>query len=104
MREGPERFRAPAQIRDASVLDQANVARAWALRGFLDLELHSLPFAKKFEHRTSDGAAMEEVLDTGFVADEPETFIDQKPSDGTRRHTRILRRTAPQVYPGGNKL
>ena len=100
MREGPGRLGAPARIRDASVLDQANVASTRALCGFLDLELHSLPFAKKFEHRTSDGAAMEEVLDTGFVPDEPETFIDQKASDGTRRHTRILRRTPPRCIPG----
>jgi hypothetical protein len=47
---------------------------------------------------------MEEVLDTGFVPDETETFIDKKPSDGTRRHTRILRGTPPRCIPGAAKL
>jgi hypothetical protein len=47
---------------------------------------------------------MEEVLDTGLVPNESETLIDEKPSDSTRRHTRILRRTTPRVDPRGDKL
>jgi hypothetical protein len=34
---------------------------------------------------------MEEVLDSAFVADEPEPLIDQKASDRPGRHTRVLR-------------
>ena len=100
LQEGPGRLDAPGRSWGALILDQANVSGAWTFRGFLDLEIDALPFAQQLEHGAAHRAAMEEMLDTSFVADEAEALIDEKSSDSTRRHTRILRRTAPGWIPG----
>jgi hypothetical protein len=47
---------------------------------------------------------MEEMLDAALVADEAEALVDQKASDGTRRHTSVLREHFPRGNPGGVKL
>jgi hypothetical protein len=72
-------------------LDEANVAGARALLRFLRSELDTLSFAKQLEDGAPDRAAMKEVLDSAFIADKPETLVDQKPCDRTGRHTRVLR-------------
>jgi hypothetical protein len=40
---------------------------------------------------------MKEVFDPAFIADKPETLVDQKPCDRAGRHTRVLR-MFPAVY------
>src|SRR5262249_46945551 len=75
----------------SSVLDEADVARARALDGFLGRELDALTFAQQFEHRAAHGAAMEEVLHAALVANEPEPLVDQEPCNCAGRHTRVLR-------------
>jgi hypothetical protein len=43
---------------------------------------------------------VKEVLDPGFISNETEPLVDQKASDGTRRHTRVLREHSPRAIPG----
>jgi hypothetical protein len=74
-----------------SAFDQANFACAGAFRGILGRELHTLAFAEQFENGPTDGASVEEVLDSAFVADEPEALVDQKARDCPAWHTRVLR-------------
>jgi hypothetical protein len=47
---------------------------------------------------------MEEVLDPALVADESEALVDQQASDGTRRHTRVLREHSSGAIPEADKL
>ena len=60
-----------------SAFDKPYVAGAWPLLGILRGELHTLTFAQQFEHGAPHRAAVEEVLDSAFVADEPEALVDQ---------------------------
>jgi hypothetical protein len=76
---------------------ETNVARARPLLRFLRSELDTLTFAKQLEDCPSDGAAVKEVFDPAFVADKPETLVDQKPCDRAGRHTRVLR-MCPTAY------
>jgi hypothetical protein len=66
----------------ASALDQANLPGARTLLGVLDVELDPLSFAEEFEHSAPDGTAVEEVLDSAFVANEAEALVDEQASDG----------------------
>jgi hypothetical protein len=60
-----------------SAFDQPHVAGAWALLGIFRSELHTLAFPQQFEDGAAHRAAVEEVLDSTFVADESETLVDQ---------------------------
>jgi hypothetical protein len=46
---------------------------------------------------------VEEVLDTAFIPDESESLVDQKASDRSRWHTRVLRKAAPRMIPGARQ-
>src|SRR5438094_6978598 len=59
-----------------SAFDQTHFAGPRALRGILGRELHPLSLAQQFEHGAPDGAAVEEMLDTTLVAEEPEALVD----------------------------
>ena len=84
--------------------DEANVARARALGRILDLEIYPLTFPQELEDSAANRAAMEEMLQAGFITNEAEALVDQKASDGTRRHTSVLREHFPRGNPGGVKL
>ncbi|HVC21415.1 MAG TPA: hypothetical protein VNE16_15180, partial [Vicinamibacterales bacterium] len=88
---------AELQFRTLVVLafDEANLAGARPLGGFFNREFDPLPLAQQLEHRTANGAAMEEVLDAPFIADEAEAFVDEEPCNRARRHTRVLRDETP---------
>jgi hypothetical protein len=70
---------------------EANVAGARSLLRFLRSELDTLTLAKQLEDGAPDRAAMKEMFDPAFIADKPETLVDQKPCDRAGRHTRVLR-------------
>src|SRR5215471_1355722 len=74
--------------RCSSVFDQANVARARTLARIFRGELDTLSFAEQLEDGTAHRAPMEEVFDAAFVADEPESLVDEEPGDCPGRHTR----------------
>src|SRR5438552_3554373 len=63
----------------SSAFDQAHVAGARALAGLFGSEFDALTFAQQLEYGAADRAAMEKVLDAAFVANEPETFVDEEP-------------------------
>jgi hypothetical protein len=75
----------------ASTLDETNVAGARTFPRFFGRKFDALTFAKQLEHRPAHGAAMEKVLDSAFVADEPESLIDEESRDRTGWHTEALR-------------
>ena len=75
----------------ALALNQANVSRPWSLLGLLWRELYSLAFPKEFEDGAAHSASVEEMLDSPFVADEPEPLVNQQTRDRAARHT-LLRR------------
>lgn len=83
--------------------DQAHVARPGPLGGVLDLEIHPLAFAQELEDSATDGTAMKEMFDTTFIANKAEAFIDEKASDSTRRHTRVLPKRPPGISQGGHQ-
>jgi hypothetical protein len=70
---------------------ETDVAGARTLLRFLRSELDALTFSKQLEDGAADRAAMKEVFDPAFIADKPETLVDEKPCDRTGRHTRVLR-------------
>ena len=76
---------------ECSAFDKPYVAGTWALLGIFRSEFHTLAFAQQLEDGAAYRAAVEEVLDSTFVADEPETFVDQQPSDSAVWHTQALR-------------
>src|SRR5688500_4033923 len=57
-------------------LDEAHIPGARPFLGFLDREVDALAFPQQLEHRAPDGAAMKEMLEAGFIADEPEALVD----------------------------
>ena len=107
-RRQPEGGRARATIAARGgwclAFDEANVACARALGRIFDLEIDPLAFPQELEDGAANRAAMEEMLDAALVADEAEALVDQKASDGTRRHTSVLREHFPRGNPGGVKL
>ena len=74
-----------------SAFDKPYVAGARSLLGILGGEFHTLAFAQQFEHGAPHRAAVEEVLNSAFVADKPEALVDQQPSDSAVWHTQALR-------------
>ena len=76
---------------------QTDISGAWTLLRFLRSEFDALTLAEQLENGAADGAAMKEVLDSPFIADEPEPFVDEKPCNRAGRHTRVLR-MFPAVY------
>src|SRR2546423_2492766 len=87
-RAGPREGIGPDGKRVGSVFDEADVAGARSLLGILRREFDALTFAKQLEHRTAHRAAVKEVLNSAFVADEAEALIDQKSCNCAGRHTR----------------
>jgi hypothetical protein len=85
----------------ASAFDQAYVAGPRPFLGVFGRELDPLPFPQQLENRTAHGAAVEEVLDSTLVADEPEPFVDEKPGDCPGWHTRKPSVPNPWEYPKG---
>jgi hypothetical protein len=79
------------QMGNLSAFDQTDFASARTLARLFRRELDTLTFAQQLEHGAPDRAAVEEVLDSAFVADEAEALVDQKPSDRPGWHTRVLR-------------
>jgi hypothetical protein len=77
-------------------LYKANVAGARSLLRFLRSELDALAFAQQLKYCAPDRAAMKEMLDSPFIADKPETLVDQKPCDRPGRHAAL--RMFPAVY------
>jgi hypothetical protein len=74
-----------------SAFQEAHFSGPRTLAGIFLRELDPLSFTKQLEHRAADGAAVEEVLDSTFIADESKSLIDEKASDGSGRHNRVLR-------------
>jgi hypothetical protein len=74
-----------------SAFDEPYVARARPLLGILRGELHTLAFAEQLEHCAPHRAAVEEMLDAAFVADESEALVDEQSRDCAVRHTQALR-------------
>jgi hypothetical protein len=56
--------------------NQSHISCPRALLGFLDGELDALAFPQQFEHRAPHGAAMEEMLEAGFITNESEALVD----------------------------
>ena len=77
--------------RPRRLLKKFDVGRPWTFGRLFDHEFDALTFAKQLEHRPAHGAAMEKVLDSAFVADEPESLIDEESRDRTGWHTEALR-------------
>ena len=75
-----ERLRSARRVCEvwASAFDQPDFAGAWTLPGFFLREFDSLAFAQQLEDRAAHRAAVEEVLDSRFVADESEPLVDQE--------------------------
>src|SRR5262249_15992889 len=67
---------------------QPDVAGSRAFLRFFRRELHALAFAQQLEHCAADRAAVEEVLDAAFVADESEALVNQQPCNCPGWHTR----------------
>src|SRR4051812_44959391 len=74
-----------------SAFDEPDFSGPGSLAGFFLRELNPLAFAQQLEHGASDRAAVKEMFDSAFVADESEPLVDQKASDRSGRHTRVLR-------------
>jgi hypothetical protein len=86
-----------APDRKTLTLYETNVTGARSLLRLLRSELDALTLAKQLKNGAPNRAAMKEVLDSAFIADKPETLVDQKPCDRAGRHTRVLR-MFPAVY------
>lgn len=69
--------------------DQSNISGAWALGRILGGEIHPLPFAQQLEDGAPDSAAVEEMFDAAFIADESKAFIDEETCDSPGRHSRV---------------
>ena len=87
--ERPARRLPPAPDKRTYLLtfDQPDFTGPGALAGLFGREFHPLSFPQELEDRSAHGAAMKEVLDTAFVADEPEPLVDKKSSDRPGWHS-----------------
>lgn len=70
-----------------SALDQSDVAGARTLLRVLNGELDPLAFAQQLEHRSANGAAMEEVLEPILVTNEAEPLVNEETCNRPSRHT-----------------
>jgi hypothetical protein len=71
--------------------DQPDVAGAGSFLGFFWSEFDALPLAKELEDGAAHRAAVEEVLDPAFVADESEPFVNEEACDSAGWHPETLR-------------
>ena len=79
--------------------DEAHFAGARPFARVLGRELHPLTLPQQLENRTTDGAPVEEVLDSTFIPDETEPLVDEQARDGPGWHTSSDERTPGQI-PG----
>ena len=56
--------------------NQSHVSGARTFLRFLDRELDALAFPEQLEHRATHRAAVKEVLEAGFITNEPEALVD----------------------------
>jgi hypothetical protein len=84
----------------ASIFDQPDFSGTRTLAGFFLREFNSLAFAQQLEYRATHRAAVEEVFDSRFVANESEALIDQKASDRPGRHTLSSDERTPKIILG----
>jgi hypothetical protein len=56
--------------------NQTNITSTWTLLRLLDGELDALSFPEQFENGPPHRTAVEEMLEAGFVPNEPEPLID----------------------------
>src|ERR1700730_4848213 len=66
--------RGPASGEYSSAFDEPNTPGARTRLRVLRSEFDARALAQKFEHRAPHRAAVEEMLDSAFVANEPEAF------------------------------
>ena len=101
------RSRNPQAANPQSEWDQPSISRTSPARGpFCEssgVNSTRWPFAQQLEHRAADRAAVEEVLDPAFVADEPEAFVDEEPCDCPGWHTPSPPFRTPREYPKGTQ-
>ena len=71
---------------------QSNVAGTRTLGRVLGLKLHPLTLAQQLEHCSAHRAAVKEMLEAPFIADETKSLIDEEACDSPGRHCRVLRR------------
>src|SRR5688572_14565630 len=74
---------------------ETDVSGARTLLRILRSELDALTLAEQLENGAANRTPMKEVLDSTFIANEPETLVDQEPCDRAVRHTRVLRMFSP---------
>jgi len=79
----------------ALAFDQANLTGAGPLGRFFLSEFDPLPFTQQLEDRAPDGTAMKKMLNSPFIANKAEAFVDEEPCNRARRHTRVLRDENP---------
>ena len=82
---------------------ESDIARPRALLRVFRRELDPLAFAQQFEHRPPDRAAVEEVLDPAFVANETEAFVDEQSRDCPGWHNPKPFVPNPGGYPRGTR-
>src|SRR5688500_2463805 len=67
--------------------NQSHVPGPRTFLRFLDGELDPLAFPKQLEHRAANGAAMKDVLQAGFITNDPEALVDKELCDRPGRHS-----------------
>jgi hypothetical protein len=80
-------FRLRITVAIGSSFNQSHVPSARTFLGFLDGEFDALAFPKQLEHRAPYGTAMKEVLQAGFIPNEPKALVDKEPCDCPGRHS-----------------
>jgi hypothetical protein len=65
-----------SNFRSELPFDETHVSSARTFLGFLDRELDALAFPEQLEHRATHRAAVKEMLQAGFITDEPEALVD----------------------------
>ena len=68
-------------------VDQANIASARALLGFLRGEVDPLALTQELENGAAHRAAVKEVFDSALIADESKPFVNQQTRDRAGWHT-----------------
>ena len=68
-------------------VDQANIASARALLGFLRGEIDPLALTQELENGAAHRAAVKEVFDSALIADESKPFVNQQTRDRAGWHT-----------------
>jgi hypothetical protein len=56
--------------------NESHISSTRTLLRFLDRELDALAFSKQFKHGAANRGAMKEVLESGFIPDEPKALVD----------------------------